>query len=135
MPSIKDLWPDKWLSPAHLGNARAAVAIETVTVEELWNPRTKRHEPRLVLAFHAKTLRLPVNKTQALALADITRTDDYTRWVGHRVVLSAGTAPNGAATIVISPTADPTPPPPPAPIDDDDEDIDMDPPTAGDWQD
>lgn len=106
MPSIKDIWPDRWLKPAHIQGKRPRVAIEAVTVEPLYNPRTRREEPRLVLSFHAKTLRLVCNKTQAEALATITGTDDYTRWPGHEIVLSVGRAPNGSETLVISPIPD-----------------------------
>jgi len=109
MPSIKDLWPDKWLRAEHLQERRPTVTIQTVTVESLFNPRTKKNEPRLILAFFKKELRLPLNKTQAQALVDITGTDDYTLWHAYQVVLSAGVAPNKAATIVISPVPDAKP--------------------------
>lgn len=106
MPSIKDFWPDRWLRPEDLQGAKPVVTIEAVTVEELFNPRTKRMEPRLIIGFWKKQKRLPLNKTQAQAIADITGTDDYTLWHGHQVVLSQGIAPNKAATIVISPVPD-----------------------------
>jgi hypothetical protein len=106
MPSLKDLWPDKWLRAEHLQGKRPTVAIEAVTVEPLYNPRSKKSEPRLIVAFYGKSLRLVANKTQAHALADICRSEDYTTWVGHRVVLSTGRAPNGADTILISPVPD-----------------------------
>lgn len=106
MPSIKDLWPDKWLKAEHLQGKKPIVTIQTVTVEKLFNPRSKQHEPRLILSFYKKELRLPLNKTQAEALAAITGTDDYMLWHGHQCVISAGRAPNGSATIVISPVAD-----------------------------
>lgn len=119
MASIRDLWPDRWLKAHHLADKRPTVAIESVTVEPLYNPRTKREEPKLIVAFYRKTLRLILNKTQAQTLAQITQTDDYMRWVGQRVVLSAGTAPNGAPTIVISPVPDPAPAPSPTADDED----------------
>ncbi len=106
MPSIKDLWPDKWLRAEHLQGKRPTVAIEAVTVDPLYNPRSKKHEPRLIVAFYGKQLRLVCNKTQANALAIVTGSDDYTLWPGHRVVLSTGRAPNGSDTIVISPVPD-----------------------------
>lgn len=106
MPSIKELYPDKWLRPEHLQGKRAAVAIEAVTVELLYNPRTSKREPKLIVAFYGKSLRLICNKTQAHALATICRDNDYTAWVGHRVVLSTGRAPNGADTVLVSPVPD-----------------------------
>lgn len=109
MPSIKDLWPDKWLRPEDLQGKKPIVTIQAVTVEPLFNPREKKNQPRLILSFFKKGKRLPLNKTQAQALADITGTDDYTLWHGWQVVLSAGIAPNKAATIVISPVPDTKP--------------------------
>lgn len=108
MPSIKDLWPDKWLRAEHLQGRRPTVAIDNVQVEQLYNPRSKRHEPKLIVAFYGKSLRLVCNKTQATSLATICGSDDYTTWQGHRVVLSTGKAPNGADTILISPVPDST---------------------------
>ena len=109
MPSIRDLWPDRWLRASHLCGKRPTVTIETVAVESLFNPRTKRNEPKLIIGFHKKTLRLVLNKTQAMSLADITHTDNYEAWIGHQVVLSTGRAPNGSDTILISPIPDPPP--------------------------
>lgn len=109
MPSIKDIFPDKWLKPEVINGHRPRVAIEAVTVEQLFNPRSKKHEPKLVVRFHKKELRLVCNKTQATALATICKTPDYTLWQGHEVVLSTGKAPNGADTILISPVPDTLP--------------------------
>lgn len=108
MPSIKDIWPDKWLRAEHLQGKRPTVAIDSVSVEQLYNPRTKRHETKLIIAFYGKSLRLVCNKTQAMSLATICGSEDYTTWPGHRVVLSTGKAPNGADTILISPVPDST---------------------------
>ncbi len=109
MPSLKDLWPDKWLRAEHLQGKRPTVAIEAATVEELYNPRSKKHEPKLIVRFYGKSLRLICNKTQATSLATICKDDDYIAWVGHRVVLSTGRAPNGADTILLSPVPDVAP--------------------------
>ena len=98
MPSIKDLWPDRWLKPAVLQNRTVRVAIAGVSVEPVYNPRTRRQEEHLIVAFHGKELRLIVNKTQAVALAAITRTEDYTAWPSHGIVLSVGKSPNGMDT-------------------------------------
>jgi hypothetical protein len=106
MPSIKDVFPDKWLRADVINGHRPRVIIEAVSVERLYNPRAKQHEPRIVVKFHRKDLRLVCNKTQATALATITGSEDYTRWAGFEVVLSTGKAPNGADTILISPVPD-----------------------------
>lgn len=106
MPSIKDIFPDKWLRAEVINGHRPRVTIEAVTVEQLYNPRSKTHEPKLVVKFFKKELRLVCNKTQATALAIICKTADYTLWQGHEVVLSTGRAPNGSDTILISPVPD-----------------------------
>lgn len=106
MPSIKDIFPDKWLKAEVINGKRPRVAIEHVTVEQLYNPRSKKHEPKLVVKFFKKDLRLVCNKTQARALATICKTEEYTDWIGYEVVLSTGKAPNGMDTILISPVPD-----------------------------
>ena len=102
MTTVKQLFPDRWLHPSHLRNQAHQVAIEAVTIEELWNPRSRVKEPKAVLAFHGKPLRLPLNKTQAFTLANITRTPEIEQWVGHEIVLAPGIAPNRSATITLS---------------------------------
>ena len=109
MPSIKDLFPDKWLRPEHLRGRAVTVAVQGAQVEQLFNPRSRRNEPKLVLEFHGKQLRLPLNKTQAHAMAAITKTDDYTQWKGHQCVLSPGIAPNQQPTIQIAPVPEKPP--------------------------
>jgi hypothetical protein len=116
MPSINDFFPDRWLHAEHLQGKRPRVAIATVNVETLFNPRTKKNEQKLVVAFHGKELRLILNKTQARSLATICKTDDYSMWKGYEVVLSTGKAPNGADTILISPIPDAPPPKPAAQV-------------------
>lgn len=106
MPSYKDLFPDKWLKAEVINGYRPRVTIEAVTIEQLYNPRSKKHEPKLVVKFHKKDLRLVCNKTQARSLATICKTDDFTQWQGFEVVLSTGKSPSGADTILISPVPD-----------------------------
>jgi hypothetical protein len=110
MTSIKDLYPDKWLRPEHFTGKRPRVFIAAATIEHLFNPRTRRNEPKIVVAFHGKTLRLVCNKTQAHALAAITGSQEIENWQGHEIVLSIATAPNGSPTILITgaPTNNPT---------------------------
>ena len=111
---ITQLYPDKWLSAKHLQGRSVVVTIETATVEQLFNPRTKRNEPKFVLAFYAKQLRLVLNKTQAQALNTITESDDSDNWKGHIISLSPAIAPNAAATITISRPPETTKPAPAA---------------------
>ncbi|MBV7328933.1 hypothetical protein KFU94_11850 [Chloroflexi bacterium TSY] len=105
MPSIKDIYPDKWLKAEHLNGHRPTVTIEDVRVERLFNPNSRQYEKKLVLKFRDKTLRMILNKTQTFALAAIAG-DDYTQWATQKIVLSASTAPNNRPTILISPVPD-----------------------------
>lgn len=113
MPSIRDIFPDKWLKAAHLILADGrrpilAVTVKGAGVEKLHNPNTKQQEPKLVVEFEAKDKRLICNKTQAEAIAAIAGTEDYTKWRGVKLAIQAGIAPNKKDTILIL-TPAPTP--------------------------
>jgi len=106
MPSIRDIFPDKWLKASHLILADGrrpilAVTVRGAGVEKLHNPNTSQKEPKLVVEFEAKDKRLILNKTQAEAIASITGTEDYTQWRGARLAIQAGIAPNKKDTILI----------------------------------
>jgi hypothetical protein len=101
MASIHDLFT-YYLKAEHLQGRSVTVHIESATVTDVFNPRTKRNEPRLLIRFHGKKLGLLCNKTQAGVLARLTGTDDYTRWPGHSVVLTPGKAGSGQDTITVS---------------------------------
>ena len=117
MPSIDDIFPDKWLKASHLIAADGRRRIITVTVrgagvEQLHNPKTNQKEPRLIVEFEGKNKRLILNKTQAQGIAQIAGTKDYTKWRGARLAIQAGIAPNKMDTILIlAPTPTPTPAP------------------------
>ena len=115
MPSIDDIFPDKWLKACHLiapdgRRPIVAVTVRGAGVEQLHNPKTNQKEPRLIVEFDGKDKRLILNKTQATAIAEIARTKDYTKWRGARLMVQAGIAPNKMDTILIlAPTPTPTP--------------------------
>lgn len=150
---IDKLYPSKYLSPDDLRGRSVLVTVAQVTVEELYNPRGKEKQRKAVLHFAGKEKVLPCNKTQALALAQISGSRDTEAWPGFRIVLSPGLAPNRMPTITITapeeakaaPKAAPAAPAPAAPPartaqeeanddtdryddDDDDEDAEMNPP-------
>lgn len=102
MPSYKELFPDKWLTPGHLGGGRARATVRAVEIEGVYNPRAGRPEPRLIVSFVGKQSRLICSKGQAERLAELAGTDDYDKWAGLQVILSAGRSPNGGETIVIA---------------------------------
>lgn len=110
---VTQLYPDKWLSAAHLQGRTVTVTVETSAVEQLFNPRTKTKEAKFVLSFYKKQLRMVLNKTQAEAMVMVTGCDDSDGWIGHQISIAPAKAPNGAETITIS--RPPTPAAPSAP--------------------
>ena len=108
--NIAQLYPKKWLAPEDLAGRTVTVAIASVTLETVRNPRTNREENKLALAFHGKQKRLLINKTQAYALVAITGSEETDAWPGHLITLSVAVAHNGAKTFAIT-----APPDPPAP--------------------
>jgi hypothetical protein len=103
--NIQQIFPRKWLYPEDLGGRAVTVTIDTATVEDLRNPRTNKMEAKLIVSFAKATKRLVCNKTQAYAIAAAVGSQDTDRWHGCKVTLSAATAPNGKATILITPVA------------------------------
>lgn len=112
MATIRDLFTF-YLKAEHLRGQSVVVHIESCAVDQVFNPRIKRTEPKLLIRFHGKKLALCVNKTQASAIEQIAKTDDYEKWVGHAIMLTPTALDRGEATITI--TAPPKPVDPPAP--------------------
>ena len=101
MPSIRDLYT-YYLTAEHLQGRSVVVHIANCQVEQVFNPRAKRTEAKLLIRFHGKKLALACNKTQAASLARLTGSEDYTCWPGHTVTLSPGQADSGQETILIT---------------------------------
>lgn len=111
--TVNDLFPSRWLSAADLPASRpVAVTVETISLEPI-RQRDGSQEMRAVMRFRGARKTLILNKTQARAMAEITGTAILQNWIGARITLVAGTAPNGRPTIVIQPASNNTPPPPP----------------------
>ena len=68
MPSIRDLYT-YYLTAEHLQGRSVVVHIASCQVEQVFNPRAKRSEAKLLIRFHGKKLALACNKTQAASLA------------------------------------------------------------------
>lgn len=135
---INKLYPSRYLKAEDLKGRAVRVTISAVTIEDLRNPRTNAKDAKAVLHFSRSEKVLPLNKTQAFALASITGSTDTDAWSGFVVVLAAGRAPNGQQTIVITAPSQPQEPtqkaPPVGPAEDDEDDYQTDPVTAGDYQ-
>ena len=130
MPTYREIYPKKFVDAAMLqGHPPQPVTVQSVTVEEFYNPFTRQKIDKIVLAFYRKAARLPLNATQAEAFAGIASTDDYAKWVGHACALTTGKAPNGKPTIVIL-SAPSTPAAPSSPHPDPDPDVEIDPDAA-----
>lgn len=127
MPTYRTIYPKKFIDGQMLaGHKPQPVTIEAVTIEEFFNPFTKGKINKIVLRFYKKTARLPLNQTQAEAVATIAKTDDFEQWIGHSVRLTAGTAPNRKPTVaILPPLAETAPAEQPHP--DPDPDLELDP--------
>ena len=89
-----------WLKASDLQGRAATVTIETATVEEI-RQQTGQKEARIVVAFAGKSKRLICNKTQALTLADLAKTEVFENWRGLVVTLEPATTRSGQDTINI----------------------------------
>ena len=103
-----------WLKASDLQGRAVTVIIEGATVEEI-RQQTGQKEARIVVTFAGKSKRLICNKTQALTLADLAKTEVFANWKGLVVTLEPATTKSGQATINIrrattstTPTTTPT---------------------------
>lgn len=110
--NVNDLFPAKWLTPADLKGRSAVVEVERVALEDVFNPRTRQTDKKLAVAFKSAKKRMLLNKTQAFAFAAACASTESAHWVGCKVQLSVGIAPNKAETIVVSAPPAATPPQP-----------------------
>lgn len=100
MASIRDIYTF-YLEAEHLQGHSVVVHISASDVEEVFNPRIKRNERKVVLRFHGKKLAMCLNKTQAASIEAITGTDDYEKWPGHTIMLTPGVQ-SGKDTITVT---------------------------------
>lgn len=96
-----------WLKASDLQGRAATVTIETATVEEI-RQQNGQKEARIVVAFAGKSKRLICNKTQALTLADLAKTEVFENWRGLVVTLEPATTRSGQDTINIRRAPAPT---------------------------
>ena len=98
--TVSELYPSPWLKPEDLAGRAVTVKIVAAQVEEIRQFDGSK-APKLVLSFEKASKRLIANKTQARRLADLTGTEAFAAWVGHRVTLKPAVAQNGKPTIAI----------------------------------
>ena len=106
--NIHDLFPTKWLTPADLKGRSVVVVIDHVSVQDVYNPRTRQLNKKLAVSFRGAKKQMLLNKTQAFAMAAVCQSLNVEEWEGHRVQLNVGVAPNKAETIVVSEPANET---------------------------
>lgn len=114
-PTVYDVYPDRWMKAADLKGQQQILTIQRAAIENIYNTRTNKDIPKIVLRFAETPLALVLNKTQSFDLVDKLGTDDYTHWIGGKLKIKPGKAHNNRPTIVITAAQMPPPPPPPTP--------------------
>jgi hypothetical protein len=81
--TISDLFPSNFLKAADLKGQRRIVTIQKVTREEVGKEKKKK----AVVYFAESKKGLVLNKTNAVKIAKVTGSEDYTRWPGKKIAL------------------------------------------------
>lgn len=97
---VSDLFPSRFLTATDLNGKTYNLVVERVAIEKLRDKFTNNEEYKCVLYFTGAKKGLALNKTQALAMVEITGLEEFERWPGAQVQLSPGFA-RGKQTIVI----------------------------------
>jgi len=79
------------------------VQISEVTVKTFKDQKSGDEQRKIVLSFEHAKKTMVLNKTQAKAVAAAVGSDEIEHWPGRALVLSAGTAPTGQSTVMVSP--------------------------------
>lgn len=87
MASIYDVY-EYYLEPQDLQGRSLVVTIENAVVRDIYSPIKRSNEPVIVVRFVGKKKLLTLNKTQAGAIAEIARTDNYEKWAGHKIMIT-----------------------------------------------
>lgn len=87
MASIYDVY-EFYLEPQDLQGRSLVVTIESAVVREIYSPIKRANEPVIVVRFVGKKKLLTLNKTQAGAIAEITRTDNFEKWAGSKIMIT-----------------------------------------------
>lgn len=91
-----------WLKPEDLKNKPAIVRIAEVNLEDIRQQNGDK-ETKIILSFIGARKRLILNKSQAIALANISQTETFAAWRGLSIMLQPGIAQNKKPTIGIFP--------------------------------
>lgn len=108
--NIEEVYPKEWISPADITRP-VTVTISHAGKKAVYNQRECREEIKIAVSFSGAKKRLLLNKTQAYVLARMFGLDTDA-WIGKRIALTTGLAPNRQQTIIIhaaAPASAPTP--------------------------
>jgi len=104
--TVSELYPSQWLRAADLRGRAVIVIVTRCTLEEVNG--IGGTADRAILDF-GRTKRLILNKTQCQSMANITGSEAFADWPGHRIQLTPAQARNGKPTIHISAAPQPMP--------------------------
>lgn len=99
--NVKQVFPSPWISCDDLGDRKFELVIKAVAMESVHDRTTNQEVSKLVVAFAGAQKRFICNKTQAFAIAKFLNSDDTDGWIGKKIALRAGMAPNRKPTIVV----------------------------------
>jgi hypothetical protein len=100
--TVSDLYPRQWMKVEDLAGKRKLVKVAGVSFHDFPKP-TGEKERSAILHLEGESLRLVMNKTRCLAMAEIVGSERFADWPGHEIVLAPGRAKNGKDTIAILP--------------------------------
>ena len=101
--NVNDIYPQtEYLKATDLLKP-VRVKIADATVKTFTDQKTQEAQRKIVLTFERAKKVFALNKTQARGVAAALGSEDIADWPGREVVLSAGTAHTGQATINVSP--------------------------------
>lgn len=77
------------------------VTISDLEIGSFTDQKTQQEQKRVIVGFVGAKKRLVCNKTQAQTMIAAFG-DEMAAWIGRRVILSPGQAPNGQPTIILA---------------------------------
>lgn len=104
--TVSELFPSKYISSEDLQGKTYSLTVARVSFEIVRDYYTKQDETKACVWFEHAEKGLLLNKTQAMALAQIAGTEEFDKWAGTKLILRPGRAPNGKMTIVVAKLGD-----------------------------
>lgn len=90
--TVSDLFPSRWLSADDLKGRSFELTIVKVTFEQVRDRFNvgQGNTTKACVWFDGAQKGLLLNKTQAMAIADITGSERFDKWPGKKIVIRAG---------------------------------------------